>query len=194
MRVFLAGATGVIGRQLLPLLIAEGHQVAGMTRTPAKAQRLRELGAEPVVCNVFDGDAVRAAVLAFKPEVVLHQVTDLPDDAARLPDFAQANTRMRAEGTRNLLAAAAAAKARRFLAQSIAWELPPERKAALDDYEHAVLSADGVVLRYGQFYGPGTYFETELPAEPRVGVTEAARRTVPLLDAASGIVVIVDER
>lgn len=190
MRVFLAGASGVIGQQLVPLLIADGHRVAGMTRTPAKAQRLRELGAEPVVCDVFDADALKAAIVAFGPDAVVHQVTDLPDDVARLPDFGRANTRMRAEGTRNLLAAAAAANARRFLAQSIAWRLPPDRQPALDDFEHAVLAADGVVVRYGQFYGPGTYFETELPAEPRVSVAEAARRTVPLLDAPSGVVIL----
>lgn len=190
MRVFLAGASGVIGQQLVPLLIADGHRVAGMTRTPAKAQRLRELGAEPVVCDVFDADALKAAIVAFGPDAVVHQVTDLPDDVARLPDFGRANTRMRAEGTRNLLAAAAAANARRFLAQSIAWRLPPDRQPALDDFEHTVLAADGVVVRYGQFYGPGTYFETELPAEPRVSVAEAARRTVPLLDAPSGVVIL----
>lgn len=194
MRVFLAGASGVIGQQLVPLFVADGHQVAGMTRTPAKAERLRELGAQPVVCDVFDAHALEAAVVAFRPEAVLHQITDLPDDAARLPDFAEANTRIRTEGTHNLLAAAAAANARRFVAQSIAWRLPPERQRALDEFENAVLSAEGVVVRYGQFYGPGTYFESELPAEPRVSVSEAARRTVPLLDEPSGIVVIVDER
>jgi nucleoside-diphosphate-sugar epimerase len=194
MRVFLAGASGVIGQVLIPLLIAEGHHVAGMTRTPAKAQRLCELGAEPVVCDVFDAEALNAAVVGYRPDAVLHELTDLPDDAARLPDFASANTRIRAEGTRNLLAAAAAVNARRFLAQSIAWQLPPERQQALDDFEHAVLAAGGVVVRYGQFYGPGTYFETELPTAPRVSITEAERRTVPLLNAPSGVVVIVDER
>ena len=193
MRVFLAGASGVIGQLLVPLLVADGHVVAGMTRTPARTHRLRELGAEPVVCDVFDAEALREAVLAFRPDAVLHQLTDLPDDVARLSDFAQANTRMRAEGTRNLLAAAAAAQVRGFVAQSIAWSLTPERQADLDDFEHAVLAVDGVVVRYGQFYGPGTYFETELPAEPRVSVAEAARRTVPLLDAPSGVVIIVDD-
>ncbi|HZC73207.1 MAG TPA: NAD(P)H-binding protein [Jatrophihabitans sp.] len=194
MRVFLAGASGVIGQLLIPLLVADGHDVAGMTRTPSKAARLRELGAEPVMCDVFDAAALRAAVVAFQPEVVLHQLTDLPDDGARLPDSAPANDRMRTEGTRILLAAAAAANARRFLAQSIAWRLPPERQAAVDEFEHAVLAAGGVVLRYGQFYGPGTYFEAALPPEPRVHVADAARRTVPLLDAPSGVIVVVDER
>lgn len=193
MRIFLAGASGVIGQQLVPLLVAEGHQVAGMTRTPAKAQRLKELGAEPVVCDVFDLEALRSAVIAFQPEALLHQLTDLPDDAARLSEFGAANTRMRDEGTRNLLAAAGAAGVRRFLAQSIAWQLPPDRQSALEDFEQTVLSAGGVVLRYGQFYGPGTYYEGEAPAPPRIGVAEAARRTVPLLDGSSGVVVIVDE-
>jgi hypothetical protein len=193
MRVFLAGASGVIGRQLVPLLVAEGHDVAGMTRTPSKAALVRELGAEPVVCDVFDLDAVNAAVVAYRPDVLLHQLTDLPDDLAQLPDFGRANNRMRTEGTRNLLVAAAAAKVRRFLAQSIAWRLPPDRQPALDEFESDVLSAGGVVLRYGQFYGPGTFYETELPSEPRVHVSEAARRTVPLLEAPSGVIVIVDE-
>jgi nucleoside-diphosphate-sugar epimerase len=194
LRVFLAGASGVMGRHLLPLLIAEGHLVAGMTRTPKKVARLREQGAEPIVCDVFDAASLRAAVVAFRPDVVLHQLTDLPDDRAQLAEFARANTRIRDEGTRNLLAAAAAAHAQKFLAQSIAWRLPPDRQPALDAFERAVLAAGGVVLRYGQFYGPGTYFETERPPEPRVHIADAARRTVPLLDAPSGVVVIDEQQ
>ena len=116
------------------------------------------------MCDVFDLEALRSAVIAFQPEALLHQLTDLPDDAARLSEFGAANTRMRDEGTRNLLAAAGAAGVRRFLAQSIAWQLPPDRQSALEDFEQTVLSAGGVVLRYGQFYGPGTYYEGEAPA------------------------------
>jgi hypothetical protein len=96
------------------------------------------------------------------------ELTDLPDDRERLHAFEAANDRMRREGTRNLLDAAAAAKAPRFLAQSIAWQLPGERGAAVDELERTVLEAGGVVLRYGQPYGPGTFYESELPEPPRV--------------------------
>lgn len=192
MRVFVAGASGVIGRHLVPLLAAGGHQVAGMTRTRAKVDLVRELGAEPVVCDVFDAVALRAAVVAFQPEIVLSQLTDLPDESSRLSEFADANSRVRLEGTRNLLAAAAAANARRFLAQSIAWKLAGDRQRSLDEFEQMVLSAGGVVLQYGVFYGPGTYHEATLPARPRIEVADAARRTVPLLDAPSGVIVIAD--
>lgn len=88
MRVFLAGASGVIGLRLVPLLVAAGHDVAGMTRTQAKAERLRGLGAEPVVCDVFDLDALSQAVSGFGPDAVVHQLTDLPDDPARIPELA----------------------------------------------------------------------------------------------------------
>jgi nucleoside-diphosphate-sugar epimerase len=98
MRVFLAGATGVIGVRLVPLLVADGHQVAGMTRSAAKADALRASGAEPVVCSLFDAAALRDAVVAFEAEAVMHQVTDLPDERARIPEFADANARIRREG------------------------------------------------------------------------------------------------
>jgi uncharacterized protein YbjT (DUF2867 family) len=192
MRVFLAGASGVIGIRLLPMLVSAGHVVAGMTRSAGKGPPLRALGAEPVVCDVYDADALRAAVVRFGPDVVMHQLTDLPDDAARIPEFAARNDRMLREGTRNLLAAARAAGARRILAQSIAWELPGERGLRYREHEQAVLDAGGVVIRYGQLYGPDTYYPAEPPAPPRIGVEQAARRTVTLLDAPAGIVELVD--
>ncbi|WP_039797735.1 NAD-dependent epimerase/dehydratase family protein [Nocardia araoensis] len=192
MRIFLAGATGVIGVRLLPLLIEAGHEVAGMTRSAGKADPLRALGAEPVVCDVYDADALTAAVVGFGPDLVMHQLTDLPDDAALLPERAEANARIRTEGTRNLIAAARAAGAKRFLAQSIAWEPPAGRGAVIQQHEAAVLDFDGVVVKYGQFYGPGTYYEAELPAHPRVHVDDAAERTIPLLDASSGVVIVAD--
>ncbi|MGO4614959.1 NAD-dependent epimerase/dehydratase family protein [Nocardia sp. 2YAB30] len=192
MRIFLAGATGVIGVRLLPLLIEAGHEVAGMTRSAAKADQLRAAGVEPVVCDVYDSDALTAAVVAFRPEMVMHQLTDLPDDAALLPERAGANARIRTEGTRNLIAAARAAGAKRFLAQSIAWEPPAGRGEVIQAHEAAVLNIDGVVVKYGQFYGPGTYYEAELPVHPRVHVDDAAERTIPLLDASSGVVIIAD--
>ena len=192
-RVFLAGATGVIGRELVPLLVAGGHVVAGLTRSPDKAASLREAGAEPVVADVYDRSALTAAVTAFGPDMVIHQLTDLPDELDRLPEYGAANDRIRTEGTGNLLDAAAAASARRFLAQSIAWELPGDRQRAVDEHERMVLDAGGVVLRYGMFHGPGTYQEGEVPDdEPRVHVATAARRTVELLDAPSGVYTVLD--
>jgi nucleoside-diphosphate-sugar epimerase len=104
MRVFLAGASGVIGERLVPLLIDAGHTVAGMTRTPSKAGPLEALGAVPVVCDVFDRKALRKAVLDFDPELVVHQLTDLPDDRGQIPEFAERSRRMYIEGTPNLLA------------------------------------------------------------------------------------------
>lgn len=190
MRVFVAGASGVIGVRLVPLLVATGHEVAGMTRSVGKVERLRALGAEPVVCDAFDAAALRDAVVTFRPEAVVNELTDLPDEQAASNE---ANARMRREGTPNLLAAADAAGASRFVAQSIAWQLPGDAGAAVTELERLVLAANGVVLRYGRLYGPGTYYEDEKPEPPRVHVDEAARRTVPALYAASGIVEVTDD-
>ncbi|MEV6560586.1 NAD-dependent epimerase/dehydratase family protein [Nocardia sp. NPDC051756] len=191
MRIFLAGATGVIGTRLVPLLVEAGHEVAGMTRSATKADQVRDAGAVPVICDVYDLDALTAAVVDFGPDMVMHQLTDLPDDVARLSEAANANSRIRTEGTRNLIAAARAAGAKRFLAQSIAWE-PAGGAQVIEDHEAAVLDIDGVVVKYGQFYGPGTYYEGELPAHPRVHVDDAAARTIPLLDASRGVIIIAD--
>jgi hypothetical protein len=109
-----------------------------------------------------------------------------------IPEFRGANARIRREGTRNLLAAARAAGARRFLAQSVAWPLPGDAGAAVEEMERSVLEAGGVVIRYGQLYGPGTYYE-QAPPPPRVHVDEAARRTVEALAAPPGIVEIVED-
>lgn len=100
MRIFLAGASGVIGVRLIPLPVRDGHQVAGMTRSPGKAAALRELGADPVVCDVSDVNALARAVTAFGPELVLHPLTDPPDQVERIAEFAARNNRIRAEGTR----------------------------------------------------------------------------------------------
>lgn len=192
MRIFVAGATGAIGAQLVPQLIAAGHVVAGMTRSERKSGRLREIGAEPIVCDVFDAAALAESVTAFAPDAVIHQLTDLPQDPAQIPAAAAANNRVRREGTRNLIAAAQTAAARRFLAQSVAFSLPGDGGAAVAEHERAVLDAGGVVLRYGHFYGPGTYHEHEQAPPPAVHVDEAARRTVGVLDAPSGTITIVD--
>ena len=191
MRVFLAGATGVIGMRLLPLLVGAGHDVAAMTRSQDKAPKIESLGATPVVCDVFDAAALLDAVAAFAPDLVMHQLTDLPDAIDQIPGYAGRNNRIRTEGTHNLLAAAAAAGASRFLAQSIAWT-PPGSGDAVAEHERLVLDAGGVILRYGQLYGPGTYYPDEPPAPPRIHVDDAAQRTIAYLDAPSGIVVLCD--
>ena len=175
---------------MVPLLVEGGHEVAGMTRSRGKVERLRGLGATPVVCDAFDAAALREAVVAFQPETVVNELTDLPDEPAATNE---ANARMRREGTRNLLAAAEAAGASRFVAQSVAWQLPGDAGAAVAELERLVLGADGVVLRYGRLYGPGTYYEDEKPEPPRVHVDEAARRTVPALYAHAGIVEVTDD-
>ncbi|MFJ1460254.1 NAD(P)H-binding protein [Nocardia wallacei] len=194
MRVFLAGASGVLGVRLTPLLVAVGCEVAGMTRSPAKASKLAELGAEPVVCDVYDAAGLEQAVRAFAPDMVIHQLTDLPDDRADLPAGRSANARIRREGTANLLAAARAAGTKRVLAQSVAWEMTGEGKAGQEYLEEAVLGAGGVVLRYGQFYGPDTYYPdpSDYPDPPRIHIDEAAARTVTALDLASGIYALTD--
>jgi nucleoside-diphosphate-sugar epimerase len=192
MRIFVAGATGVIGAALAPLLVHAGHTVAGMTRTPQLAPALQTAGIEPVVCDVYDRERLIADVQRFAPDAVIHQLTDLPDDAAEIPAHAERNLRIRTEGTANLLAAAQAAGASRILVQSIAWQLTGARAEAMATFERSVLDAGGVVIRYGQLYGPGTYYEREPPEGPRVAVAEAARRTAELLDAPSGIVELVE--
>ena len=183
MRVFVAGATGALGKRLVPMLVEAGHTVTGMTRSPGKAEALRSAGAEPVVADALDAPAVEAAVREAEPDVVVHELTALSSlGSPRNLDkaFAQTN-RLRTEGTDNLLAGARAAGARRFVAQSFGgWPYareggavkseddpldpdPPkaarETLAAVKHLEDAVLGAEnieGVVLRYGGFYGPDT--------------------------------------
>jgi nucleoside-diphosphate-sugar epimerase len=192
-RVFVAGASGVIGRRLVPLLVHAGHTVAGMTRSTSKADLIAQLGAVPVVVDVFDRDALIAAVVRFGPDVILNELTDLPDDVADIAAFGDLNARIRTEGCQNIIDAARAAGSPRILAQTVAWELPDGPDAvAVKQLESSVLTEGGVVLSYGQFYGPGTYNATSLPAEPRVHIDHAAARTVEVLDAPSGIVTIVD--
>lgn len=189
MRIFVAGASGVIGVRLLPLLVEAGHVVAGMTRSNEKALRLAALGAEPVVCDVFDREALVRAVVSFEPDAVIHQLTDLPDTLAESVTQTAGNDRIRTEGTRNLIAAARATGADRFVVQSIAWE---PRRPSVEDHERQVLEIGGVVARYGRLYGPGTYYEDELPPPPRIEIEAAARATPPLLEASSGIVTLAN--
>jgi len=188
-RVFVAGATGLIGVRLVQLLAGAGHEVAGLTRTPAKADLLTALGARPVVADALDRAALAHAVRGFGPDLVMHQLTDLPDDAADLEAGRRAHLRMIREGTRNLVDAAAGA---RVVAQSIAWEPDAETARAYADLEATVLRAGGAVLRFGQFHGPGTYYESVLPDPPRVHIDTAARRAFEAMDA-EGVLVVVDE-
>ena len=192
MRIFIAGATGVIGIRLVPLLLKGGHVVAGMTRSPDKARLLAGAGAEPVVCDVYDAASLTAAVTGFAPDVVFHQLTDLPDDAGEIAAYNERNNRIRGEGTRNLLAAAAAADAR-VIAQSISWEIPSS-SASTAAFERMVIGSGGVVIRYGQLWGPGTYYESEPPVPPRIHVDDAARLSVPALDVPAGITIVADDR
>lgn len=194
MKVFLAGATGVLGVRVTPLLVAAGHHVSGLTRSAAKVGALTQLGAEPVVCDVYDASAITAAMVAAAPDLVLHELTDLPDDHDELAALRGRNARMRTEGTDNLVAAMHAAGARRIVAQSVAWRPTGAGAAAVDHLEETVLALDGVVLRYGQLHGPGTYFpDPEAPPpEPRVDVDRAARETVGHLDASRGVYIVVD--
>jgi nucleoside-diphosphate-sugar epimerase len=182
-RIFLAGAGGAIGRRLTPLLISAGHAVTGTTRSAEKADDLKAAGIEPVVVDVFDQDALRDAVVRARPDVVIHQLTDLPQviDPAQLAGWLARNARLRIEGTANLVAVALAAGARRLIAQSIAFSYAdgPEPHGESDPLvsakgdgpgaisargvcalEEAVLNTpgiDGIVLRYGRLYGPGTW-------------------------------------
>ena len=193
MRIFLAGASGVIGQRLIPLLVQAGHVIGGMTRSPTKMELLSHLGAEPILCDVFDREALIQAVCDFKPEFVLNELTDLPDEAARISEHADLNARIRTEGTRNVIEAARRRGSPKILAQSVAWQLPAGPDAqAVAELERSILAEGGVVLRYGRFYGPGTYNEHHLPEEPRVHIDRAAERTVEALDEPTGVVVIVD--
>jgi uncharacterized protein YbjT (DUF2867 family) len=191
--VFLAGASGVIGQRLIPRLVQAGHVVGGMTRSSSKTALLAQLGAEPILCDVFDRDALIQAVRDFNPDVILNELTDLPDDVEKIGDHAELNARIRTEGNQNVIEAARQSGSPKILAQTVAWQLPDGPDAlAVAELERSVLAEGGVVLSYGQFYGPGTYNEQQIPAEPRVQIDRAADRTVELLDEPSGVVVITD--
>jgi nucleoside-diphosphate-sugar epimerase len=147
-----------------------------------------------VVCDVFQSEALIAAVTGFQPDAIIDQLTDLPDEAADMTQFRARNDRMRIDGTKNLLAAAAAADVHRIVSQSIAWEHPNDQaRAAVEAHEGAVLGADGVIVRYGQLYGPDTFYPDEPPPPPRIRADEAARRTVPALDAAPKSILVIAE-
>jgi nucleoside-diphosphate-sugar epimerase len=205
-RVFLAGATGVIGRRLTPLLLSHGHQVTCMTRSGQRAGWLREHGAEAVIADALDADAVRDAVAQARPEAVIHQLTSLPQriDPRKMKRDFELNDRLRSEGTRILVGAAQAAGARRIVAQSVAFAYAPGPAAsvhgesdplyldapepfrrsvqALAELERCVGGAGGVVLRYGYFYGPGS----AISREGSMG-QDLARRRFPIVGRGEGV-------
>jgi nucleoside-diphosphate-sugar epimerase len=192
-RIFLAGASGVIGQRLIPRLVQAGHVVGGMTRSPSKMNLLNHLGAEPILSDVFDREAFIQAVTNFEPGIMLNELTDLPDDAARISEHADLIARIRTEGTRNVIEAARRSGSPKILAQSVAWQLPDGPDAqAVAELESSILAEGGVVLRYGRLYGPGTYNEQRPPEEPRVHIDRAAEQTVEALNQPMGVVVIVD--
>jgi nucleoside-diphosphate-sugar epimerase len=207
MKIFLAGATGAIGRRLGPLLLNAGHSVIGTTRSTAKADGLRAAGAEPVVVDVFDASALSAAVLKAQADIVVHQLTDLPPglDPGQMTEGTVRNARMRSEGTQNLVAAALGAGVRRLVAQSIAWMYAPGKEPHSEDdplyadasgtraitvagvatLERLTISSppiDGVVLRYGHLYGSGT--GTNTAEAPALHVDAAASAAVLAIEKA----------
>ncbi|KAF1065401.1 MAG: hypothetical protein GAK45_02167 [Pseudomonas citronellolis] len=180
-RIYFAGAGGAIGQQLLPRLLERGYTVLAISRSAERAEALRRVGAEAEVVDVLDAGAVRDSLLRFRPHWVMHQLTDLPPglDPALMPEAQLRNARLRREGTANLVAAAREAGVQRLVAQSIAWAyaegaLPYRESQPLDIHaegargvsvgavaalEASVLQAvplEGIVLRYGRLYGPGT--------------------------------------
>lgn len=205
-RIFLAGASGAIGRRLIPLLHGAGHYVCGSTRSQANVAALRSLGADPVVIDVFDATALLLAVANARPDIVIHQLTDLPKDLNPLEMGAAIvrTARLRSEGTRNLVMAAVAAGARRLVAQSIAWVYAPgiephaetdplqtgdegesdinmQGVIALEDLTLKSPPLQGVVLRYGNLYGPGTPFDQPSSSTP-VHVDAAAYAALLAVD------------
>ncbi|AOB29941.1 dTDP-glucose 4,6-dehydratase [Bordetella sp. H567] len=201
--LFVAGATGAIGSRLLPLLVARGYKVYGLTRRESRIDALRGLGAIPVVGDVFDAPRLSDALLAARPDIVIHQLTDLPPglDPALMEAAAGRNARIRAEGTANLMRAAVDSGAGLMVAQSIAWAyadgpLPHAESAPLDIHaegrrgvtvrgvralEDTVLHTPGItgiVLRFGQLYGPGTGSDTAQGLSMPLHVDGAARATL----------------
>jgi nucleoside-diphosphate-sugar epimerase len=218
--VFLAGAAGIVGRRLSLLLVQAGYAVHGTTRKPESADWLRSIGCVPVMVDVFDAASLEAAVMAARPEVVIHQLTDLAiyHDPATRDESLRRNAKIRVDGTRNLLSAAVAAGACRVIAQSIAFVYADQPRPRVESdpldttatgvravtvqgvlaLEEAVLHAsalDGIVLRYGLFYGSGA--GADQPADdglPHVHVDAAAQAALLAIEAgAPGIYNIADD-
>jgi 2-alkyl-3-oxoalkanoate reductase len=206
MRVFVAGASGAIGRPLVRQLVAAGHETTGTTRREERAAEIREAGARAAVCDVLDGEALATAVRAAAPEVVVNQLTSLPEKYdPRKIDYGPTN-RVRQAGGANLMRAALANGVRRYVTQSIAFIYAPEGSLLKDEdarpfeeapppfdegvsamlaHESEILGTEGIeglVLRYGQFYGPGTYYDHGGSIE-----REVSRRRLPVIGPGTGI-------
>ena len=227
MRVFVAGATGAIGRSLVPRLVAAGHQVTAMTRTPTKSALIASWRADTVVGDALDRHVVRRAITAASPDAVVHQLTDIPRDLnpRRISQALASTNRLRIDGTRHLVDAAREAGATQFVAQSVAFAYaptggwikteddplffdapPPFRPmvAAIETLERYVLDSglDAAVLRYGQFYGPGTAYGhdgsvTELVRArrlPVIGDGAGMASFIHVDDAAAATVVALERR
>jgi nucleoside-diphosphate-sugar epimerase len=207
MKILIAGGTGAIGRPLIAELLAKGHAVVALTRSQERAQALAEQGIEPAIADVFDAEAVKAAVSGAQPEIVIEQLTALP--STYTPESMRAaavlNRRIRLEGGANLLAAAQVAGVRRYLRQSVAFFAVPgpgladeETPLAIDaspavsadarvltEIEHRLLETpriEGIVLRYGFFYGPGTWFNPDGDVAQQV-----RRRQFPIVGSGDGV-------
>lgn len=205
MRVFVAGATGALGRPLIRQLVAAGHQVTGMSRSEERAAAVEEAGAKGVVCDVYDVERLRRVVVEAAPEGVVHALTALPSKINPRSDYLQPTNRLRTEGTRNLVAAAQAARARRLVAEGVCFFYRPEGDwvkgeeaplqadapgrfreavAAMIELERQVTSAEGLeglVLRCGWFYGPGTHF-----AADGSSTEDVRRRRYPVVGTGAG--------
>ena len=217
MKIVLAGATGAIGRRIVPLLLAAGHEVSATTRTAEKAAQLASMGVRPLILDAYDAVAVDDAVLSVRPDVIIAQLTDLPqtNDPSVLDEAIKRNADIRKVGTTNFVRAAGAAGTQRLIAQSVAFlyakgPQPHVESDPLDSEaggtrgvsvegalasERAVLETPGlagVVLRYGYFYGPGTWNE-EPDGQPPVHVDAAAQATVLAIDCEPGVYNIADD-
>lgn len=184
MRILFAGATGVLGRATLPHL--HGHAVTGLTRSPEKLNLLRNLGAEGVVCDVYESDALLRLAQRVQPEVVVNFVTDLSSGSY------EANSRVRREGGKNLVDAAAATGAARLVTESVAFTLEGDAAAAVDELEAASRAFVGasLILRFGRLWGPGTLYEAS-PGPPAVHIDRAGAEAARLIaQAPAGIYVV----
>lgn len=208
MKIFIAGATGVIGRHLLPRLTEAGHEVTAITRSQTHVEQIRNDGARPIVCDVFDRDKLKQAVAAAEPEIVIHQLTNLPQriDPRRIEQALAQTNKLRTEGTQILMDAAKSVGARRFIAQSIAFYYAPTSPVpatedellyknapaavtnaihAVDNLEHTTLHTpgiEGIILRYGYFYGPGTAYAVDGPF-----AEDVRHRRVPIIGDGGGV-------